>query len=942
MTSVLGIVLAVTLIFGETISLELQSGAVIQHQMEKLDFHFEIYGHSDEKGSIQDFREFRENISGFEGVRDTGFELKTYTLGEGTLGILVNEENMYTNVSFKPKGLYGEQVFYPFLSAPNPGEVIMSQGYLEAYGLKIGQQINISFSLLTFTHDYYQDREVLQFHEVLFNRTVSIAGIYHDDKPIYRNNWDSTSFQYIHNEMYFNGDDFLSMVEQIRNPPSENRSGQQLDFIFSYHSFLHEDIYLGRNIQYARELATDLETEMQIMVFQQSEIHDTLNIDMRARYGRAFDETEDYFTEAKWTLTALSIPMVIFGIYLGYLGIELFLSERRREIGMLKARGATNKQLVSLLLFESLVIGVFAGIIGIVLAGYGSRIIIHFTQAASYVNRPWYDPAFSFGTLFSAILLGMVLMVTSSYKLFKRLTQLDAAVLLSKYSGQQEKPYNASRDVKIVIFSAICLVSLHFFEPLERFGASAGNIILSTLIATYLYLVVPVMIIASPFIVIVIGIRLATRGPKNLYGKISEFAATIAGELGYLIQKNVITGSRRIVNLTTVLSILFAFLILTSTFTHSEQDREERVIRTETGGDIKLELSNGLSEEATEYLSENLSVLPGIELFTMIQMFEERLEGKDYYYVTLILVDADNFSRIAYFDDTIMEETHRADVRSLKYGGAIISTRLSKDHGYSRGDTIGVKYNRYFFESSTQHNIKGVMKALPGLFSNSDYQYSDWGNFILLDRERYASLVTPESDGTPNPMAEFQTQRVLIKVEEGYDHEKVAKSIQQLDGFNIGGIKVASAQIHELRNEPYAGSALLVLRTELGLLIFISLLASGTIVFISFSEKKREIATIMLKGTTKRQLYLLEFGEALVVLIYSIIVGFVVGLISGWVWIFVFNTMESDTLIQRSYWPSLSMFPIIGAMVLIFLVATAVSTWYFKKMDLIKYLRWGA
>ena len=37
-------------------------------------------------------------------------------------------------------------------------------------------------------------------------------------------------------------------------------------------------------------------------------------------------------------------------------------------------------------------------------------------------------------------------------------------------------------------------------------------------------------------------------------------AERLTGELGYLIRRGIATGNRRIVNLTTVLSVLFAFL----------------------------------------------------------------------------------------------------------------------------------------------------------------------------------------------------------------------------------------------------------------------------------------------------------------------------------------------------------------------------------------------
>src|SRR5438034_8846814 len=62
---------------------------------------------------------------------------------------------------------------------------------------------------------------------------------------------------------------------------------------------------------------------------------------------------------------ALSTPVLLLGVYLGAIGVDLGHAERRRELAVLKTRGATPRQLVGLLLVEAALGGAIAAIVGL-------------------------------------------------------------------------------------------------------------------------------------------------------------------------------------------------------------------------------------------------------------------------------------------------------------------------------------------------------------------------------------------------------------------------------------------------------------------------------------------------------------------------------------------------------------------------------------------------
>ena len=84
---------------------------------------------------------------------------------------------------------------------------------------------------------------------------------------------------------------------------------------------------------------------------------------------RRGSETERMLAAFQLNLTALSLVSMVVGVYLIYNSLSAAVVRRRREIGMLRACGATKAEVMGLFLGESLVCGFLGTVLGIVLAG---------------------------------------------------------------------------------------------------------------------------------------------------------------------------------------------------------------------------------------------------------------------------------------------------------------------------------------------------------------------------------------------------------------------------------------------------------------------------------------------------------------------------------------------------------------------------------------------
>lgn len=944
-TSVLGVILAVTLIFGETLSLEMQSGAVLQHELDSQSYHFTIAGNTNNLTGIAEFNETHTKISSVEGIEKYHMNVEAgLQFHQTEMGVYLNDYNSSNESSSDSRGIYGNMPWYQYPSAPDKGKIFLPEFMGNLYGISVGDRVNLTFSGIE--HRWDENGTEVIIRDTYLTRTYTVQALWSTGDRYADESWDYYSIWY-RPVIYFNGDDYVQIMKGIAGRMAEDDPGTSpgMYLRFEYYGKLDPSIYRKTSLIKAENRAEKVENDLWLVENDIERTH-PISVWVEAEYQEAFRDSDNYFREIVYILIALSIPIIIFGIYLGYLGIDLFLSERRREIGMLKARGATNGQLLILLISEALFVGAFAGIIGIILAGYGSKAILHFTSASSYVGIPWYDPGFSLNALISAVLLGMLLMFGSSFHLLRRITKLEAGELLSKYSRRQEKPYNATRDAKLMGFAVFCLFAIKFFTQLDEIEHSVDNIIISMVLGIFTYMIVPVMVISAPYIIIIVGVRLATRGSTRLFTKLAEIAELITGELGYLIRRNIATGSRRIVNLTTVLSVLFAFLVLTSVFTFAQKDLEERTLRTEIGSDMKVRMSYTPSEEQMHSMIENITGIPGVNRAIPIYGTEAQFRSQGNSYLKVFVVNCSVYSTISYFDKDLFQQGERDDVRALSSGGVIVSSHIADSDGLSMDEEIHLyeeKWDEDEWFSRTiglgSYNIKGEMKSLPGLHKSEIQDIKS--RWILMDHRTFNGMITESDAENLSVMQNRRAEYILISTSSSADGDDISASIMEMYGDDIRNIRIASKELRELNEEPNTDSFLLVLRTQLGVVVFISLLASATVVFISSYEKRKERAAIMLKGTTSRQLYQLEFGEALVILIYALVVGLITGIIGGIVWIFVFNVFEDLQVIDRSYWPSLSILPIIGLMVIIFLLAVTISTYKLRRFDLIKLMRWG-
>jgi ABC-type lipoprotein release transport system permease subunit len=122
------------------------------------------------------------------------------------------------------------------------------------------------------------------------------------------------------------------------------------------------------------------------------------------------------------------IPAIALGIYLSLIAVEIGMTRRMRELGILKTRGATGRQLFGLLLTESMILGIIAGMIGVIIGIIASQLFLSLIPVAPYFTQDLFGIYISSLSIILAMIFAVIMITVASYRPAKRITSQSGRV----------------------------------------------------------------------------------------------------------------------------------------------------------------------------------------------------------------------------------------------------------------------------------------------------------------------------------------------------------------------------------------------------------------------------------------------------------------------------------------------------------------------------------
>lgn len=520
-------------------------------------------------------------------------------------------------------------------------------------------------------------------------------------------------------------------------------------------------------------------------------------------------------------LTTFAVIALFVGVFLIYNTFSIIVAQRTREMALLRALGASRRQVLGSVMVEALVTGVIASAVGVVL-GFGVAIALRSVMAAIGIDIPADGLTIQANAIVIPMIVGVVITVVSA--------------LFPARKASKIPPVAAMRDVAVDdsgqsigrVVAGLVLVAVGIgLTALGLFGDNGFAAVGGGLAFTFLGVAVLGPIIAAP----VAGlIGLPMRAIRGISGQLARENA----------RRNPKRTSATAAALMIGVGVVVAIIVLAASATTSIRSTVDKgfvgdfVVASNAG------FSGGLSPEVAAALAQQ----PELAVVTEVRQTPAQVNGSGTF---LPGVDPSTFGEIA--DPGV----RAGSLSDLSGPGTIgVDAQTAKGKGWTLGDTVEV----LFPDTGTQE-LKIVV-----LYDDSNVA----GGTYIVGLPTYEANVLVQLDSSifvklaPGTSID-QGRAAIEKVTDGYPNADVQTKTEFADSI-VG-------QITQL---------LVLIYVLLLLAIIIALIGIVNTLALSIFERTRELGLMRAVGMSRQQMRTTVRYEAVIIALLGTLLGLVLGL----------------------------------------------------------------
>ena len=538
-------------------------------------------------------------------------------------------------------------------------------------------------------------------------------------------------------------------------------------------------------------------------------------------------ETQDQIGSA---LSFFSILLSTFsyialgvGSFVIYNVFSISAAQRQRENALLRAIGASKKQVTRALMIESVVVGLFGSTIGL-FAGIGlSKALSALLKAAS-IDLPSGDLVVPSSAVVNTIVVGLIVTVASAW-------------LPARRAGRVP-PLAAMRETAIEV---VALTRRRTQFGLFLIALGAATIVAVTSGASNKWLGLGILFVFSG--TITLGPVIA-RPVALLLGKPAE---KLRGVTGTMARQNSARNPKRTSRTASPVLIGVALVTAVAALAASISSQIDGVFTQQFKGDYAINTNargfGGLSPS----LADDINALPEVERATGIGLLTVKIDGKGQYLTTINPATVEGVYDIGLTSGSYADLTPET---------IFVSQQYAENNDAKLGDTIAV----------TLADAQVKTLSIAGIY----------------EFDELAGKYTVSRDLTKDTTVITFDLGVYIKIKDGVSEESARTALQAaVDKYGQGTllskreyIDSQSGQINQLLGLIYGLLFLSVIIAVVGIIITL---------LLSVFERQREIGLLRAVGMTKSQVRTTVRWESVITSLLGAVVGIVLGVGLGWV-----------------------------------------------------------
>ncbi len=627
----------------------------------------------------------------------------------------------------------------------------------------------------------------------------------------------------------------------------------------------------------------------------------------------ALDKSESNILVLRGALNIFSILALIVTFVLIIVVMLMNISERKRDLGIMRSIGASNRQIFSYVIVETLLYGLIGSSIGTFAGILLSTYMLDFLGAAI-------STVTTLGEL-SIILNPLTLITCFSTGMF--------IVLLAG---------------NIPSIAATRITILETFRPRMK-GVTRINLVKKTFIlgilllisgSLILYLLGGGMMLTGNFTPILLSTTLITAGlivffNSSLYYVSKGFSTVfkpLLKESKAIIERYIARNRTRTTFTFTMVAIGIVFVIFFSSLAATFTATFSTMIRVFTGSDIKIHVNPSINYN----FSSELLTIPGVQAVTPSYESLCTITGEDFK-IALIFIDPESFldvyPRIITASGPVIEEAF--NILKSNNKTIILAKKAADLLNLTVGDNITL-------------NVKNINGSIMPIDFNiialveQFYGYPQYMFNIQAFGDIYGAYISisqlQELAGTSNVEVFF------IKVQPSLDQIQVKNDLEHILTPRFESLTLISAKEWENQISSIVESFSNVVYFFVGFSFIVAAIGIGIIMIVAVSERKREIGILKAMGMNRTQVLKLVIGEAVIITLIGLTVGIGGGL---YIWFLFLNRIASTSSNLFFELPFIIPVDIIVYMsvagIIIALVASAYPAYRATKLEIVDALR---
>jgi putative ABC transport system permease protein len=504
---------------------------------------------------------------------------------------------------------------------------------------------------------------------------------------------------------------------------------------------------------------------------------------------------------------------------------SIIVAQRTREAALLRAIGASRRQVLWSVVAEALAVGVAASLLGLA-AGLGVATGLKALFKGFGFPLPTSGLVLSLGSV--ALSLGVGVGVTLLAAVVPAVRASRVAPLAAMREVAVEAP--ATSTARVLSGAILAVVGLGVAVATVLAG---GNVSLAAVGAVLLAVGV-----------VVLG-PAAARPASRLLG---APLARLRGITGALAGQNAQRNPRRTSGAAVALMIGIAVVTLFTVFTASIQAQIRQSVSTSFGGDLAVTSSGFAAPRLDPRMAGQIAGLPQVRQAVGIGAGKARIAGAS---KEVSVADATRLAGV------LELRTSAGSIGGLRGDWIAVSEGVAGDQGWKLGQAVPVRY-----ADGASQTLR-----LGAIYQGGSQLVGDY----LLPRAQWLAHDPGAADAT-----------VLISLRPGVPLEEGRAAVERVAAAH-GRPEVQDRVQYTDSLSNVIGPGVTVVYVMLVLAILIALIGIANTLSLSIHERTRELGLLRAVGETRGQVRAMVRWESVIVALYGTLAGLGLGVLLGWV-----------------------------------------------------------